>query len=252
MAFGAGGTISPVLNSNVGTYCAHGAQGGVAYAEKYYASPTAGATYPIVIAGSGGNTTFNSTVVLTSSSNITTLNGGTGGTASGGDFNANGGSGGASINHSLNIPCNSYQDGNGGGSGAGGSRYGNGGNGATATGYSGSASGPNYYNGGGLGGVAGSGMFTGANNTVSSTTLASGISSLISVIDDYTLNYPVNNANAGTGAYVSKVFPDLIYQWPVLPIIVGRYGGSGNILSNPTAGPSISIQGRIYIIEFYA
>jgi len=253
MAFGAGGTITPVYNSATGT-SAHGAQGGAAYAEKYYASPTGGTAYPIIIGASGGNTTFNSTVVLTSSSNITTISGGTGGTAAGGDFNANGGAGGASVNHSFSIPCAGFsQDGNNGGSGASGSRYGNGGNGATATGFSGSDNGGNAYNGGGLGGVAGVGMWNGVNNTVSSTTLASGISSLISVIDDIALNYSVNNASAKIGAYVNKTFGDLAYQWPYLPTFNGVYAYGGNTLSAVSAGVvSPTFAGRIYIIEFYA
>jgi hypothetical protein len=267
IGLGALGTVTPVYNANVGYYVAHGAQGGFAYSEKYYASPSAGTTYSIVIGASGGTTSFAGTgMVLTSSSNITSLSGGTGGTATGGDFNANGGSGGDSTNSAILNGCSYDFNGNCGGAGASGSRYGVGGNGVSATG-----SGGTKYAGGGLGGVNGSGTTT---QTISSTTLASGVNTLVSTFED-TNSYPVNNSSAfgltyniayaGMGAMFLKLPFSSIYTWPELPPL-GRilYGSTGAIitLENPplrgnylNVSASVALAtspGYIFIIEFYS
>jgi hypothetical protein len=267
IGIGAHGTISPVLAAGTAQYQAHGAQGGASYSEKYYASPATGGTYNIVIGASGGNTTFASTgMVLTSSSNITTVAGGTGGTATGGDFNASGGTGGASINTSVGGCC-PYFTGNSGGAGGAGSRLGNGGNGVSATGSL-----QLIYAEGGLGGVNGTGT---THPTISGTTLASGISSLVSTFDDISTylanngsaNY-INNYNSawdGFGAAFNKIFGAGINIWPETPSISKTatntvfFAGTapvtavrGNYLSAGSAGAIPTHPGVIFVIEFYS
>ena len=268
VGIGAGGTITPVYNAQTTIYQAHGAQGGCAYSEKYYPTPTAGTNYSIVIGASGGTTSFAGTgMVLTSSSNINSLSGGTGGTATGGDFNANGGTGGASINTAILNGCSYDFTGNAGGAGASGSRYGAGGNGVSATG---SAIPIIVYAAGGLGGVNGSGT---TQPTISSTTLASGVSSLISAFDD-TNNYPANNSSAyglntlgfpGLGAYMYKTPYLNLYTWPELPSLglftINIASGAISPISPPYRGNAFTSaisftqptnSGTIFIIEFYS